>query len=110
MKTRKKKEIKLFIGSETFFGSIQGKKESENEKLYRFKIVVNDTKKLVAIPEMLLVETGEWISASPGWRLKDIAGSKSLFLDFGQKRFIIPTDKVWDEIRDALKTYEDKRP
>jgi hypothetical protein len=100
----------LYIGSETFYGNIQGKEDSKHEKLYRFKIVKDETEKLIALPEEYSMEIDEWKVACPGWRLEDVTGSKGLYLDFGQKRFIIPTEKAWDEINDALNNYEHKRP
>jgi len=100
----------IFIGTETFSGNSRRKEDLAHEKTYRFKIVMDETEKLIAIPEVYAEKSNEWKIACPGWRLDDVVGSKGLFLDFGQKRFIIPTEKVWDEINDALNNYDHKRP
>jgi ABC-type uncharacterized transport system ATPase subunit len=100
----------LFTGSEVFYGNIQGVKNDTPKKMYRFKIESNERQKLIAIPEVYLEETGQWKQASPGWKLDDVMDSKGLFLDFGQKKYIMPTIVVWDEIRNALNQNERKRP
>ena len=100
----------IFIGTETFHGNLQGEENPRHEKVYRFKIVMNETGKIIAIPEEFSEALDQWKIACPGWRLEDVKGSKGLFLDFGQKRFIIPTEKVWNEITDALNNYDHKRP
>ncbi len=100
----------IFIGTETFSGNSRINDDLAHEKMYRFKIVMNEAKKLIAIPEVYSEDSREWKIACLGWRLEDVTGSKGLFLDFGQKRFILPTEKVWDEINHALNNYEHKRP
>ena len=104
------KHKEIFIGTETFYGNSRREEDRINKKAYRFKIVMDEAEKLIAIPEVYSEDSGRWKNACPGWRLEDVTGSKGLCLDFGQKRFIIPTEKVWDEINDALNNYEHKRP
>ncbi|HBX65152.1 MAG: hypothetical protein CL670_03040 [Balneola sp.] len=98
----------FFTGTQMFCGNIRGKEEA-SDKMFRFKIVLSESDKRIAIPEEFIEETKEWKPACSGWRLEDILDSKGLFLDFGQKRYIKPTAKVWAEIRSALK-YECQRP
>jgi hypothetical protein len=88
--------------TELFIGNIRGKEEINPDKKYRFKILINEKDKLIAIPEVYLDEKEEWKKASSGWELKDVMRSQALFLDFGQKKYIRPTNVVWDEIEDEF--------
>tara|TARA_R110002049_G_scaffold122325_1_gene277157 strand:- start:1182 stop:1514 length:333 start_codon:yes stop_codon:yes gene_type:complete len=109
MNELKQQQKELFTGTETFSGNIKGKEAETLNKQYRFKIELNERQKQIAIPEVYLEETGQWKQASPGWKLDDVMDSKGLFLDFGQKKYIMPTIAVWDEIRNALNQNERKR-
>jgi len=100
----------IFTGTEIFHGSIEDQESEAVKKEYRFKIILNERQKLIAIPEVYIPKSNIWKKTCPGWLLDDVMDSKGLFLDFGQKKYIMPTISVWNEIRNALNQYDRKRP
>lgn len=91
----------LFVTGTQFTGS----RGSDNTSFScRFAITrMKASGSLVAHPEVLMEDTGQWRPARPAsWMLDDILDSQGLWLDFGSRRTIEPTEEVWQEIRTRL--------
>lgn len=94
-----------FTCSETFLGGINTVNGSiENERTYRFRVTKNHAGSFDCIPEYYSEEMDKWLTGSPGWNIEEVIDSTGLYMDFGSKRVILPTESVWEEIRQRLKT------
>jgi len=98
-------ETQSFSCSETFIGGTKTDIGSiENVKTFRFKVVKNQSDSFDCIPEYYSEKSEKWIKCSPGWNVENVIGSTGLYLNFGSNQVIIPTESVWDEIRQRLKS------
>lgn len=95
----------FFICSVTFSGGTKTEYGSiENEKTYRFKVVKNKSGSFDCVPEYFSEKKGKWLMGSSGWNIEEVIDSNGLYIDFGSNQVIIPTESVWEEIRQRLKT------
>lgn len=94
-----------FTCSKTFYG---GTKHSDgtidDKKTYRFKVVKNQYGSFDCIPEYYSIESDKWVGGSHGWNVEEVFDSTGLYLNFGSNKVIVPTEDVWEEIRERLKS------
>lgn len=93
------------ICSETFSGGIKTENGLiENEKTYRFKIIKNQSGSYDCIPESFSEKNENWTKVGPGWNVENVIDSTGLYLNFGSNQVLLPTESVWNEIREFLKS------
>lgn len=95
-------ETTLFSTTNTFHGNSP---ESNAPFACRFTVTREKSKgKLIARPERINQETGQWIPfKKPAcWYLEDVLHSRGLYVDFGARQTISPTEEVWQEIQSRL--------
>lgn len=98
-------DTQFFVCSETFSGGFRTDSGSiENLKTFRFKVVKNQSGSFDCIPEYYSEKKENWVKCFSGWNIEDIIDSRGLFLNFGTNQVILPTESVWDEIRQILKS------
>lgn len=95
------KETTLFSTTNTFHGNSPA---SNTPFTCRFTVTrAKSNGKLIARPERINEETGQWIPLKPAcWYLEDVLHSRGLYVDFGSRRIISPTEEVWQEIQSRL--------